>query len=40
MNNDLEEIWKGAFVAQFEVLPGDLPGVIEKNHVKVSQYPT
>ena len=24
----------------FEVLPGDLPGVIEKNQVKVSQYPT
>jgi len=30
MNNDLEEMWNGAVVAQFQVLPGDLPGVTEK----------
>jgi len=36
MNNALEEIWNGAVVAQFEVLPGDLPGVIEKKKSRKS----
>jgi hypothetical protein len=30
MINDLEEMWDGAVVVQFQVLPGDLPGVTEK----------
>jgi hypothetical protein len=30
MNNDLEEMWNVAVVAQFQVLPGDLTGVTEK----------
>jgi len=29
MNNDLEKMWNGAVVVQFQVLPGDLPGVTE-----------
>jgi hypothetical protein len=34
MNNDLEEMWNGAVVVQFQLLPGDSPRVTEKKSRK------
>jgi hypothetical protein len=39
MNSDVEEMWSGAVVVQFQALPTDLLGVSEKkDHVKGSKY--
>ena len=39
MNSDLEEMWNGAVVVQFQVLPADLPGVTEKITYKFHNIP-